>query len=88
MLIKQLYCAGRHPPRHLPAANVLRPYHIHALSHTSCLRLISIYEIKAFQPEPSSQSLRRLPHHVTPTPVMVLNSVTINAPPPLYFQRS
>ena len=33
--------AGRHPPRHLPAANVLRPNHIHAVSHITCLRLFS-----------------------------------------------
>ena len=31
-----LLSAGRHPPWHLPAANVLRPYQAHAISHTSC----------------------------------------------------
>ena len=34
--------AGRHPPWHLPAANVLRPNHIHGTSHMYCLRLFSI----------------------------------------------
>ena len=29
--------AGRHPPRHLPAANVLRPNHLHAILLVSCL---------------------------------------------------
>ena len=32
--------AGRHPPRHFPAADLTRPNHIHAeISHT-CLHLI------------------------------------------------
>ena len=37
--------AGRHPHQHFPAANVLRPYQMHALSHTYCQLLISIYRI-------------------------------------------
>ena len=34
--------AGHHPPRNLPAANVLQPNRIYALLNISCLHLISI----------------------------------------------
>ena len=50
--------AGRHPPRHLPAANVLRPSQIHALTH-HVLFTSDFYCInKSFQPTLSSHYQR------------------------------
>ena len=50
--------AGHLPSRHLPAANMLRPNHIHAIPHTICLRLF--YSLnKLFQPRSSSRYQHR-----------------------------
>ena len=36
--------AGRHPPRHFPAANVIRPNHIHAVYHQGCCGVLKKFQ--------------------------------------------